>query len=330
MRHSYAQNGEDILLWRCFGELKSGFYIDVGASSPINDSVTQLFYENGWSGINIEPVAERVAELRQARPRDITILGAAGATSGQVTMHRTAGLGGLSSMTKADFMTDGNTWPMQCEQYRLDAVLERNAPGTIHFLKIDVEGAEAKVLQGLDLARWRPEVIVIEATTPMSATVNSAEWEGLMTGYECHWFDGVNKYYIANECREQHARHFGVQPNVFDGFERFAGKAHPLLNVSSADHLFARTLALVKLQAIGIETAEVLEDMYCLDMRPTILDEPVSGEHIQQFYWRIMARGPSSDETQGHLQGMTTGRQLVRQLIGCEEYRHKRTRVSLR
>ena len=53
---SYAQNFEDVILWRAFKNLQNGFYVDVGANDPINDSVTQAFYEKGWRGINIEPI----------------------------------------------------------------------------------------------------------------------------------------------------------------------------------------------------------------------------------------------------------------------------------
>ena len=40
---SYAQHGEDVLLWRALSGVKNGFYIDVGAFHPINDSVTRAF-----------------------------------------------------------------------------------------------------------------------------------------------------------------------------------------------------------------------------------------------------------------------------------------------
>ena len=41
----------------------------------------------------------------------------------------------------------------------LNQILEKHALGPIHFLKIDVEGAEKAVLQGLDLSRWRPWIL---------------------------------------------------------------------------------------------------------------------------------------------------------------------------
>ena len=52
---SYSQNYEDIYLWRLLQDVHHGFYIDVGAFDHQKDSVTKLFYDRGWSGINIEP-----------------------------------------------------------------------------------------------------------------------------------------------------------------------------------------------------------------------------------------------------------------------------------
>jgi hypothetical protein len=48
---SYAQNYEDVMLWRCFKGLDDGFFIDVGAHDPDVESVTKAFYESGWTGI---------------------------------------------------------------------------------------------------------------------------------------------------------------------------------------------------------------------------------------------------------------------------------------
>src|SRR5664280_2104755 len=79
---SYAQNREDVVLDRAL-HASTGFYVDVGAASPTVASVTRHFYELGWSGINIEPLPEYVAELRLERPRDQTIQAVAGASPGQ-------------------------------------------------------------------------------------------------------------------------------------------------------------------------------------------------------------------------------------------------------
>ena len=52
---SYAQNFEDVILWRALRDVPNGFYIDIGAGHPVADSVTMHFYEHGWRGINVEP-----------------------------------------------------------------------------------------------------------------------------------------------------------------------------------------------------------------------------------------------------------------------------------
>ena len=49
---SYAQNYEDVMLWRALQHIENGFYIDVGAAWPDVDSVTKAFYDKGWRGIN--------------------------------------------------------------------------------------------------------------------------------------------------------------------------------------------------------------------------------------------------------------------------------------
>ena len=55
---SYAQNFEDVMLARAFGDRRDGFYIDVGACFPDVASVTRHFYDLGWNGVNVEPMAE--------------------------------------------------------------------------------------------------------------------------------------------------------------------------------------------------------------------------------------------------------------------------------
>jgi hypothetical protein len=101
----------------------------------------------------------------------------------------------------------------------LDSLLEKHELGPIHFLKVDVEGWESAVLAGCDLRRWRPWVLVIEATAPLSRELTSAGWEPsiLDAGYRQVYFDGLNNYYVADEHAEL-AADFGLQPNVFDGF----------------------------------------------------------------------------------------------------------------
>ncbi len=222
---SYAQNFEDVLLWRALRGVEAGFYIDVGAAHPDTDSVTRAFYDRGWRGINVEPGAEDFRRLRAARPRDTNLPVAAGATAGPATLFAVPGTG-LSTLDAGTARACAGlgmevrevTVPVET----LAELCRRHAPPVIHFLKVDVEGAERAVLAGADFASHRPWIVLVEATRPMSTEEAHAEWEPILlgAGYRHAWFDGLNRFYLAAEHHEALAAHFRVPPNVFDDFVR--------------------------------------------------------------------------------------------------------------
>lgn len=220
---SYSQNNEDVLLWRALGHVKDGFYIDVGASDPVEHSVTRAFYDAGWHGINIEPLPAHIEAFQEQRPRDLNLAVAAGSAEGSLTLYDVPAVRGWASPEAAVaelHRAEGHQVAELAVPVRtLASICAEHVRGEIHFLKIDVEGFEAEVLRGMDFARWRPWVLVIEATLPNSRETNHEAWEHLVTGqrYRYAWFDGLNRYYVA----EEHLalmRHFGIQPNVFDDY----------------------------------------------------------------------------------------------------------------
>lgn len=221
---SYAQNYEDVMLRRALRDVKNGFYVDVGAEHPINDSVTMAFYEEGWSGVNIEPVPSWYQLICENRPRDINLNIAVGDTPGTLTLYSVEGTG-LSTADPRfveEYRKEGrNVSALDVPVRTLTDVLEQHARTEIHFLKIDVEGFERQVIEGLDLHRYRPWVLVIESTLPNSREERYADWEPLITscGYDFAYFDGLNRFYVAAEKMEL-AERFSVPPNHFDGFIR--------------------------------------------------------------------------------------------------------------
>lgn len=207
---SYAQNAEDVPLWRVFKDQPEGFYVDVGASWP-KDSITTVFYERGWTGLNLEPAPHLVEELRAVRPRDKNLQIAVSNRSGTATLFTPpeAHLGGLSTidtentarLTEHGFSTN----PIEVPMATLAEILAAHVDRTIDFLKIDVEGHEKAVIEGGDWNRWRPRILVIESIEPMSSIKSiHGEWEPILlnAGYLFSFFDGLNRFYLREEDRE--------------------------------------------------------------------------------------------------------------------------------
>ena len=199
---SYAQNAEDVVLKRIFSDVSSGFYVDVGAWDPTTDSVTKAFYDGGWSGINLEPHPARIEIFRRERPRDANLQVAASDVAGRAILNVTAH-GPLSTLEDAIVDASNPDYRIvervEVDTSPLHVVLDRYAKGRgLDFLKIDVEGHEAKVLRGAGLERHRPTVLIVEATCP---TTNEPRWQAwqsivLDAGYAFGLFDGLNRFYV--------------------------------------------------------------------------------------------------------------------------------------
>ena len=224
---SYAQNFEDVLLWRALQHIEKGFYIDVGASHPDTDSVTRALYDREWSGINIEPVPAEFRRLEGARVRDLNLNVALGAAEGNATLFVVPGTGlstletdPLSAIDRVGF----EHHEAQVQIRTLAKICQEHVTGEIHFLKIDVEGGERGVLEGADFSRYRPWIVVIEATAPMSTVLTHMEWEHILVAaaYRFTWYDGLNRFYVAEERWHELAAHFLTPVNVFDDFIRAA------------------------------------------------------------------------------------------------------------
>ncbi|MFC0410750.1 FkbM family methyltransferase [Roseomonas elaeocarpi] len=224
---SYAQNLEDVMLWRALRDVGQGFYIDVGAWRPREDSVTLAFYEHGWSGINVEPDTVGYAAMAEARPRDINLQLALGEEAGEATFFR-IGETGLSTLDP-EFARQHQVAGHKVERHQVEVstlalVCEQHVRSAIHFLKIDAEGAEAEVLRGADFVRFRPWIVLVEATLPNSPEPSHEAWEGtlLEAGYVFAWFDGLNRFYVAREKAEALLPRFREPPNVFDDYVSIA------------------------------------------------------------------------------------------------------------
>jgi FkbM family methyltransferase len=204
---SYAQNGEDLILAGILRNISQGFYVDVGANHPELDSVTKIFYDKGWSGINIEPNDILNAALCEQRPRDVNIKAGLSSQPGRLTFRSYDSFDGLSTFsrdTKEIFEAgrpDAAYTDSHIEVLCLADLLQTHRPnGDIHFLKVDVEGLELEVLLGNKWDRFRPWILCIEHTQDI-ARRDAISTFLTACSYTQVFFDGINNYYVANEKR---------------------------------------------------------------------------------------------------------------------------------
>ncbi len=259
---SYAQNYEDVILYRVLKGVEKGFYVDIGANDPVLNSVTKAFYERGWRGINIEPVRYWFDKLVADRPEDINLNFAISDKPGVVHLYDVlyTGLSTFSQeLAEEHKKTGGYAYQeILVQALTLDEVLGTSSHNEIHFLNIDVEGAEGQVLAGIDLNRIRPWIIVVESTKPLSTTHNFEDWDSLLTGrgYVFVYFDGLNRFYLAKE-RDELSVAFNAPPNFFDDFVRFSEANNlALLNAKAAELQGLHSVVSVKdVELMGLQTS---------------------------------------------------------------------------
>ena len=150
-----------------------------------------------------------------------------------ITFFELPGADGLST-TDAEYAHKHGESGLEVQEItvrtcRLDDLLSRHlSPGDdIHFMVVDVEGGEASVLASNDWTTWRPWVLVVEAVAPMTATdleehtdpvVTHDAWEPalLEAGYRFCMFDGLSRFYVAEEHADELAAKLSYPAGVLD------------------------------------------------------------------------------------------------------------------
>lgn len=250
---SYAQNFEDVLLWRALSHVERGFYVDIGAQHPVVDSVSRAFYERGWRGVHVEPSGAYADLLRNERPEERVVQAAVGARDGVLKFFEVpdTGLSTADPTVAARHAQQGYaSREIEVPSLTMDTLLAPYREQEIHWLKIDVEGYESEVIAGWTMDAQRPWIVVVESTAPLSQSDTASSWQQRLVrlGYEHAYFDGLNRFFVSTR-HPQLADALKTPPNVFDRFtlsgtatstftEQINGRLNTLL--SQQDALRAR------------------------------------------------------------------------------------------
>ncbi len=247
MQISYAQNMEDYHLDLVLGDRPAGTYIDVGGGHPVADNVSFWFYLKGWRGLVVEPQETLAAIYAGVRPRDHVVSCLAGREAGEVDFHVVERMHGFSTTVAANAASASGmgaaVTTIAKPVRRLSDLCAEAGLSAVDFLKIDVEGAEADVIAGIDVARVRPRVVVVEAVAPGSMGPAWDHWEPALLGqgYRFAFFDRLNRFYVANEEAELAAR-FPPEPAAWDGVQHLWDFGRAPERADHPDHAFAKVL----------------------------------------------------------------------------------------
>jgi FkbM family methyltransferase len=173
----YSQCSQDQILERyVFKGFQNGVFVDVGAHDGVSLNNTLFFEEtHNWSGINIEPIQSVYAKLVVARPRSINLHCAVCNQDGTAEFIQNTGatemLSGLVDhydlrhirrVQGENNQNGGKTELITVETKRLETILDQHNIQHIHYLSIDVEGAEMDVIQSIHFDKVFIDVIGFE------------------------------------------------------------------------------------------------------------------------------------------------------------------------
>ena len=157
-----------------------GFFIEVGANDGYSQSNTYYLERYlGWSGVLIEGIPELYEPCRRLRRRSRVYqcaLVAPDSAGASVSMHfanlmsvvdgslKTPDAQAQQIRTGLEIQTLAGTYTVAVPARTLASILdELPAPVHIDFFSLDVEGGELDVLKGLNLEKYRPAYILVEA-----------------------------------------------------------------------------------------------------------------------------------------------------------------------
>ena len=167
---------DDYLENNVFKGFKNGIFMDIGAHDGVSLNNTLYFEKNNdWTGYNIEPIKSVYDKLIINRPTSININCAVSNNNGFSEFFCNTGFSEMISGLKTTFDSRhferlkhenehrGTTTDLiQIEMKRVETICDQYNIKYIHYLSIDVEGAEFEVIKSINFDKVFIDVIDFE------------------------------------------------------------------------------------------------------------------------------------------------------------------------
>lgn len=170
-KRSVSQAGQDFWVFgEVFNEMRNGYFVDVGAADGMYLSNTFLLEQRyGWDGICIEANPIFFAQLQRVRAVKC-VRAAVDADERDVEFVVRGVVGGIVDATSDNRTGAAESQRSQTIMLRtrtLASILEaENAPRTIDYLSMDVEGVEERVLATFPFDAYTVNSLTVERPKP--------------------------------------------------------------------------------------------------------------------------------------------------------------------
>ncbi len=164
--HRYSQFAEEWIIRDFFQDKRDGVFVDVGANHYRDSSTTYYLEKNlGWSGVAIEPLSQFEADYKTHRPRTRFLPFFVSDVSDEVAKLYVLDQHTVVSSSNRAFTerTGANPRELSVPTITLNDLLPKAGIEKVDLLSMDIELSEPKALAGFDIARFRPDLVCIEA-----------------------------------------------------------------------------------------------------------------------------------------------------------------------
>ena len=213
---SFAQFGEDVVLRSIIEDYfpaflrkkaNSGYFVDLGAFNPVVYSNTFALYLLGWRGLNVDASFSCIESCNNQRPRDTNICIGVSDKDETLTYNvfekhfaRNTFDPNMVEQTLSKGIPVARTESIECMNVNKLLDTYKKSHVDIHYLSIDLEGFDERIVLALDWQRFKPWVVSVEVHAPtLQASLETPIAKHLIqNGYSCVSKCHLTMFFVLN------------------------------------------------------------------------------------------------------------------------------------